>query len=237
MPYFTTDTLEERKNSMKFKLSILALLILTSCMEINHKKYVINLDKVGDKLRPIRTDGYYYQEREEMTFPYYKNSYGGFSKDSTKPYLQKQIRPLTLHKDGTLLTFGFSTGFQENYVFDYSANCGLTDHNSIGNAKKHFECDIRHYKDRFPIWGKGVFKTENNEIIIQYYINWIGAYYLVEKKGVILNDTTFVLKKLFDYKLNESKDINELYKFQYFDIKPDSTNYIIEHKRKFKNKA
>lgn len=46
-----------------------------------------------------------------MAFPYYKNSYGGFSKDSTKPFLQKQIRPLTLDKDGTLLTSGFSTGF------------------------------------------------------------------------------------------------------------------------------
>lgn len=104
---------------MKFKLSIFTLLILTSGMVINHMKYVINLDKVGDKLRPIRTDGYYYQERDKKTFPYYKNSYGGFSQDSTKPYLQKQIRPLTFYKDGSLLTFGFSTGFQENYMFDY----------------------------------------------------------------------------------------------------------------------
>lgn len=223
--------------NIKLKISLLALLTLTSCMVVNHKKYVINLDKVGDKLRPIRTDGYYYQEREEMTFPYFKNSYGGFSQDSTKPYLQKQIRPLTLHKDGTLLTFGISTGFQENYAFDYSTNCGLLDQNTFDNAKKHFECDIKNYKDRYPIWGKGVFKTEKNEIIIQYYVNWIGAYYLVEKKGDILNDSTFVLKKVFDYKLNEGKDINEQYKFQQFDIKPDSTNYIMKHRPKFKNKA
>ena len=212
------------------RLYLFVLLILTSCMVIMHKKYVINLDKIGDKLRAIKTDGYYYEERERKAFPYYKNSYGGFSQDSTKPYLQKQIRPLTLHKDGSLLTFGFSTGFQENYMFDYSANCGLFDQNSLDNAKKHFECDIRYYKDRYLIWGKGVFKTEKNEIIIQYYINWIGTYYLLEKKGEILNDSTFVLKKLFDFKLNESKDINELYKFQHFDIKPDSTNYIIKHK-------
>lgn len=214
----------------------MTLFTLTSCLTVNHKKYVINLDKVGDKLRPIQRDGYYYQEKEEMTFLYYKNSYNGFSQDSTKPYLQKQIRPLTLHKDGTLLTFGISTGFQENYVFDYSAKCGLIDFNSIENAKKHFECDIRHYKDRYPIWGKGVFKIERNEIIIQYYVNWIGAYYLVEKKGEVLSDTSFVLTKLFDYKLNEGKDINELYKFQQFNIKPDSANYIMKCRRKFKNK-
>jgi hypothetical protein len=204
---------------------------------VNHKKYVINLDKVGDKLRPIRTEGYYYQEREEMAYPYFKNSNGGYSQDSTKPYLQKQIRPLTFYKDGSLLTFGISTGFQEKYVFDYSVNCGLLDFNSIENAKKHFECDIKHYIDRYPIWGKGVFKTEKSEIIVQYYVNWIGAYYLVEKKGEILNDSSFVLTKLYDYKLNEGKDINEQYKFQEFSIKPDSTNYIMKHRRKFKNKA
>jgi hypothetical protein len=222
---------------MKFKLSILSSLFLTSCMVVNHKKHVINLNKVGDRLKPLCTAGYYYQEREEITFPYFKNQFGGYTQDSTKPYLQKQIRPLTLYKDGTLLTFGISTGFQENYAFDYSTNCELQDYNSFDNARKHFECDIRHYKNRYPIWGKGVFKTEENEIIIQYYVNWIGAYYLVEKKGKILSDTSFVLNKSFDYKLNKAKDINELYKFQKFDIKPDSTNYIMKHRRKFKNKA
>ncbi|OQP54534.1 hypothetical protein A4H97_21425 [Niastella yeongjuensis] len=206
-------------------------------MVVNHKRHVINLDKVGDKLRPICTAGYYYQEREEIAFPYVKNHFGGYTEDSTKPYLQKQIRPLTLHKDGTLLTFGISTGFQENHAFDYAATCELQDSNSIDNAKKHIECDIRHYKNRYPIWGKGVFKTEENEIVIQYYVNWIGEYYLVEKKGKVLSDTAFVLTKSFDYKLNEAKDIYELYKFQQFDIKPDSTNYILKHKRKFKNKA
>lgn len=222
---------------MKFKLSILTSLFLTSCMVVNHKKHVINLKKVGDRLKPLCTAGYYYQEREEITFPYSKNQFGGYTQDSTKPYLQKQIRPLTLYKDGTLLTFGISTGFQENYAFDYSTNCKLQDYNSIENARKHFECDIRHYKNRHPIWGKGVFKTEENEIVIQYYVNWMGAYYLVEKKGKILSDTSFVLNKSFDYKLNAANDINELYKFQKFDLKPDSTNYIMKHRRKFKNKA
>jgi len=205
-------------------------------MVINHKNHVINLNKVGDKLRPIRTDGYYYFEKEETAFPYVINQYNGYDHDSTKPYLQKQIEPLTLYKDGTVLTFGISTGFQDNYVFDYSANCGLLDYNSIDNAKKHFECDIRHYKNRYPIWGKGVFKTENNQITIQYYVNWIGAYYLVEKRGEVLNDTSFVLKKLFDYKLNEEKSIQELYTFQHYNLKPDSSNYILQHRRKFRNR-
>lgn len=206
-------------------------------MVVKHKKYVINLDKVGDSLRPIRTDGYYYQEREEMTFLYYKNSYGGFSQDTTKPYLQKQIIPLVLYKDGSLLTFGTSTGFRESYAFDYTLNCGLFDFNSTDNAKKHFECDLRYYKNKYPIWGKGVFKTEKDEIIIQYYVNWLGDYYLVEKKGEILSDTSFVLTKRFDFKLNKGKDINEVYRFEQFDNKPDSTNYIMKHRRKFKNKT
>lgn len=222
---------------MKYLFLTAMAITLTSCLVINHKKYVINLNKVGDKLRPIRTDGYYYYEKEEAAFPYFKNQYNGYDQDSSKPYLQKQIEPLTLYKDGSLITFGISTGMQDNFAFDYFANCGLLDENSFASAKRHFECDIQHYKDRYPIWGKGVFKTEKDEIIIQYYVNWIGAYYLVEKKGRLLGDTSFVLTKLFDYKLNEAKEINEVYKFQHVDIKPDSANYIMKHRRKFKNKS
>lgn len=218
---------------LKYNIIIFSLVLVTSCMVVHHKKYVINPSRAGDALRPIRTDGYYYQEREEMAYPYYKNTYGGFSRDSAKPYLQKQVRPVVLYKDGSLLTFGISTGFQENYAFDYAANCMLMDHNSIDNAKKHFECDIRHYKNRHPVWGKGVFVTGHRAITIQYYVNWLGAYYLLEKKGEILSDTSFVLTKLYDYKLDREETINELYRFQQFGVKPDSANYIMQHRRKF----
>src|SRR5688572_32978358 len=100
---------------MKINLLILTALVLPSCLVINHKKHVLNLEKVGDSLRPVRTDGYYYCEKEETTFPYVKNQYNGYDQDSSKPYKQKQIEPLTLYKDGSLLTFGISTGFQDNH--------------------------------------------------------------------------------------------------------------------------
>lgn len=218
-------------------LYTLILFIFYSCYVVNHKKNVINLSDSGDKLHPINTNGYYYQEKEKLAYPYFKNHYGGFSQDSTQPYQQKIIIPLILNKNGTVRTFGYSNGFQENRVFNYTSECNLLDINTFKSAQEHFECEIANDENRFPIWGKGVFKTENSKIIVQYYINWIGNYYLREKKGKILNDSTFVLTESFDYKLNQRDSINELYKFKYYINKPDSTSLITKHPKRFGKKT
>jgi len=209
---------------------------LSSCLRIAHKKHVINPYKIGDKLRPIRTDGYYYNETESKSFPYYRNATRGFSQDSTKPYLQKQIRVLSLCKDGSLFKFGLLNGFQENWAFDFHERCGLDDFNSVESAKRHFECYMKDQRKVHPIWDKGVFKTENDSIVVQYYVNSQAEYFLVEKRGRILNDSSFILTVSHDYYLKETEHINQLYKFQHFDVKPDSTNYITRHKKRFKNK-
>ncbi len=230
MPYL-------QKKMKKIILYLLILPFLNSCYVVNHKKNVINLNDSGDKLHPINTNGYYYQEKEKMAYPYFKNHYGGFSQDSTRQYQQKVIVPLILNKNGTVRTFGYSNGFQENRVFDYATECGLLDINTFENAKKHFECDIVNDENRLMIWGKGVFKTEDSKILVQYYVNWIGNYYLIEKKGKILNDSTFILTESFDYKLNEKNSINELYKFEYYKNKPDSTSLITKHPKRFGRKT
>jgi hypothetical protein len=221
----------------KYLTYILILFLLNSCFVVYHKENVLNLNERGDKLQSLKMKGYYYLEFEKNTYPYFKNHYGGFSQDSSKPYHQKIIKPIILNKNGTVRTFSYQSGLQENLIFDYGQNCRLNDVNSIQSAKEHFECVLNNDNDKFTVWGKGVFRTDNSGVVIQYYINWIGDYYLQEKKGQILNDSTFVLTELFDYKLNKSDTINELYKFQRFDNKPDSTNFITKHPKKFRKKT
>lgn len=214
----------------------LVVLFFNSCFVINYKKYVLNVNERGDKYNLIKTEGYYFREIEKEAFPYYQNEFGWVSEDESAPYLQKCIEPLILNKNGTVRTFNEQAGFQENLVFNFNRNCGLIDSNSTESAKQHFECQLKNDEDKYSIWGKGVFKIDSSGILIQYYINWIGNYYLQEKSGKILNDSSFILVKRFDYYLNKADTINELYQFQKFDKKPDSTNFITEHPKRFGRK-
>ncbi len=218
---------------------ILILLIFNSCYVVKHKKNVLNLKERGVQNEQLKLDGYYYRIYEREAFPFFKNVYGGYSENKSEPYKQKVIEPIILNSNGTARTFNTSSGFRENLIFDFENHCDLTDSNSYNNAIKHFECELNHDSDKYEIWGKGVYKVTKSKILIQYYINWIGDYYLREKKGEILTDSTFILTERYDYKLDTTYQIDELYKFRTFKNKPDSTNFITKHPKRFgrKNKA
>ena len=220
-------------------IGILILLLFNSCFVVKHKKDVLNVNERGDLNNKMRLDGYYYREFEKKAFTYYKNEYGGYSENKSEPYQQKLIEPIILNSNGAVRTFSYMSGLQENLVFDFGQNCGLSDLNSTKSAIKHFECQLNNDKDRYEIWGKGVFKADDSNILIQYYVNWIGDYYLQEQKGNILTDSTFVLTERYDYKLDTTYQIKELYRFRKFKNKPDSTSFITKHPKRFgrKNKA
>ena len=217
----------------KYLKYILILLLFNSCYVVMHKKSVINIENRGDQNGKIKLDGFYYSEFEQDAFPYFKNDYGGYSEDKRNPYQQKAIEPIILNSNGTVRSFNNQSGFQENLVFDFKQNCGLEDKNTFENAIEHFECLLNNDNDRYDVWGKGVFSADKSKITIQYYINWIGDYYLREKRGEILNDSTFVLSERYDYKLDTIYEINELYRFKRFRNKPDSTNFITKHPKRF----
>lgn len=219
------------------KLSyFLILIFFNSCFVVHHKRSVLNENERGDNLNVLRIDGYYFRELEKEAYPYYKNEYGGISESKSEPYQQKLIEPLILNKNGSVRIFSETSGSQDDLWFDYSENCLLLDFNSIESAKQHFECLLNNDDDRYSIWGKGVFGVDSTRILIQYYVNWRGDYYLQEKSGEILNETSFILTERFDYKLDKRDMINELYLFQKFNKKPDSSSFITEHPRRFGSK-
>lgn len=217
-------------------LYLLIAVLISSCFTINHKKHVLNVDERGDKLSLIKMEGYYFREVDKQAYPYYSNEYGGKSEDETAPYQQKCIEPLILNKNGTVRVFDEQSGFQENLVFDFNQHCGLVDSNSFQSAKMHFECQLTNDVDRYSIWGKGVYSIDSSAILIQYYVNWRGNYYLQEKRGKILNDSSFILVNKFDYYLDKLDTISEVYHFQNYSLKPDSNNFITENPKKFGKK-
>jgi hypothetical protein len=220
-----------------YTLAALLLMIFASCTIIHNRKNVLNSNEWGSKNQQMKIDGYYYSQSTTASFPYYKNKYGGYSQDSSRPYIQQLINPVIFYENGTAQTFGPRSGLQENAYFNYSDRCSLKDENTIARAKEFFECDIVHYKDRYRTWGKGVYKVLPGEITIQYYINWRGQYYLIEKKGEIINDSAFVLNQEYDHYLDEKKIINEIYIFQRFESKPASRSYLLKHRLRYKNKS
>lgn len=227
---------------MKYLIYIL-LLTFASCITVNNRSDVLDLDNIGDTDGFLKTKGYYYAELEQQAYLYYKNQYGGYSQDSSKPYMQKLIQPLILYENGGVENGSLTSGMKENLA--NQSTCGLADNNSVFFAKLYFECGLSRagnadQNDFGTLYAKGVFKAQRDKIVVQYYGNYgppmIAEYYLIEKKGAILNDSTFVLKSMYNFRTKELIDINETYFYQAYSIKPDTENYILSHKKRFKNK-
>jgi hypothetical protein len=94
------------------------------------------------------------------------------------------------------------------------------------NYISHFAEGFNHEIKTF--WG--IFIVENDAITIEYYnsriIEGLPAYL---NTGVILNDTTFVLKEQKRSKDgSELQIIDETYHFKKFSPKPDSTNKYLK---------
>ncbi|RZJ68518.1 MAG: hypothetical protein EOO50_01630 [Flavobacterium sp.] len=213
----------------KILLLCIAGSALLSCGGVKHKENILDSNDWGVNDNSLKMDGYYYQELDGKIF---RNEYTGFSQDETKDR-QHAIKPFLLYADGSVLTTGALIGTREKGSFDHHKECGLTDGNTIRNAKKFFECDLSHYEDAAPIWDRGIYKAGSGTITIQYYVNLDEKHFLVEKKGEIINDSLFVLKTKFDFELKVLTNINEEYKFQPFENVPKSSNPLVEQRHKY----
>ena len=201
----------------------------------------MNLNTIGSNNQELKLDGYFYQLKKYETYPYYRNEYGGYQQDTTKKYSQIRILPLTLYSDGSVNSLYSFSGFQDNHAFNYRIKCSLEDNNTIENAFEHFECYLRNRPEnklffinkKAEIWNQGIYKIEDNKITIQIFYNSIGDYYLYEENGIILNDTTFVLKKAKDYQTGKEYKIEKEYHFKKMNNMPKMESYILKNKKKF----
>lgn len=224
----------------------MGLLLCVSCTAIRNREYLMPLNTVGDQENSLSKNGYYYLENYVKTNPYYRNEYGGYSRDSTITYSQIRISTLALNSNGSAMKLGSYPGIKDNSSFNYGIKCNLEDNNTLESAFEHFECYIKKIDNKglnfinakAEIWNQGVYKISKNKISIQIFYNQFGNYDLYEQTGTILNDSTFVLTKTTDYQTNKSYGINRTYKFKRLDDFPKIDNYILKNKKKFnKNKA
>jgi len=104
--------------------------------------------------------------------------------------------------------------------------------NTTDNLEKNYFTNkawLQSNKDRKLSWG--VFQIEGSNIKFQkWYPSSGGPLKAYVREGEIINDTTFVINKLYRLKnseISELKKENETYHFKRFTPKPDSANSFI----------
>ena len=226
---------------MKNRILITLFLIsLSSCISIRNRDKLLSFNEIGDS-KALRKEGYYYTENYIKTNPYYRNEYGGYERDSTLTFNQVRISTLSLKQNGSAMKLGSFSGMQDNLSYNFGIKCNLQDNNTLESAFEHFQCYVNELKkknliflnSKAEIWDQGVYKIENNTITIQIFYNSIGDYSLYEEKGIIKNDSTFVLTNATDFQTGKKYEIKKEYKLKKMEDFPEIDNFILKNKKKF----
>lgn len=136
---------------------------------------------------------------------------GGFYFTSINPKT-KAVQKNFLYENGIILNM---------MAFDSVDLTDLT--NQIHDFNKYSSKNKKNYLT----WG--VFELENKSIsITKWYPSSGGPLDVFTEKGVVLNDSTFIIQWYESRKGKKIKDLNEVYHFQKFSPKPDSVNYVIK---------
>ncbi len=204
---------------MSFKLIIILLSFLTSCYYTYNKEQFRNFGKNDFcNNEKLKINGYFYTMFE-----------GGRGKDI---YFcdENAIRPMMFYGDGTIIVFSRFSSKSDTSIMNDNLN-SFEDINKyfqsyLENIVKTENNDFGTYNE----WGK--WGVNGDSLRILYYVAGSAAvpfplfdYWLLEYDGKILNDTTFVLEKFINHKTGRTEELNEIYHFQEFYPKPDSTNW------------
>jgi hypothetical protein len=237
---------------MKSKIRLIGSILIISVLGFsctprifNRNDLIINEKTDSSKTKSFRIDGYYYHKTESLDFlKEIPKQGGGVKKLADSEFKRKEIEALILYSNGYLYCSDnllISTEIEVNR----STESDLERLNHYDSVLIQFEHDLKnnHFASRpkngrkSDIWNWGVYKVDNDSILIQYYRNELGDYYLIEQTGVIQNDSTLTILSEREYKSPNSKGyymtLEKIYKFKHLDSKPDSTNYIMMNEDKF----
>lgn len=167
---------------------------MVSFSQINvHSERLIKKENMGNVDRTLKTNGFYYSMRIRIE-----------SKNDTVKY----VHPMILFESGKLLKF------------DYIGNSSMT----LKRKGENQKCRLKPEQDFDRIIDFSKCYTEvvdERKIYSVYAINGnilkiqsLGNGYFKEKRGVILNDTTFVINQSIDYLTKEFENKKYLYQFK-----------------------
>jgi hypothetical protein len=225
------------------------VIIVSGC--IFHKKYLKlpEINYIHDE-RSFKIQGYYYTEKTRNSYCKKElNEAGGYSNAKESKFEEYCISTIVFYSDGYLYGSGWHlhsgiTRTIDNYM-DY---CHLLEEeNNYKNTKIKFEENINlghiitdEEAIKAGIFQRGVYHVDGTQIKIQLYQGGFDyGPHLFEYEGLILNDTSIILKFFKESPeafIEDIEDIDEIYKFVPFEFKPDSINYIRDNREKFEKK-
>jgi hypothetical protein len=131
------------------------------------------------------------------------------------------ITPMLLYSNGYM--YEMYTYKMEPAVFEMST---LTD--------PHYFNRFNSSRSKHNIGGWGIWWVQKDSLFIEQYVNVSGNYALRYRKGLIQNDSTFVITSDFsDFQRPKLRAEQKTYQFRTFKQKPDSINYLQQNIKEF----
>lgn len=178
------------------------LLLFCSCypFPVVHNINHFDLRNKKKLLSYIKTDGYYYSV-------YNLN-------ESYSKYRGEAIKMRVL----------LNNGYQHYVRNGYGDECGNTINLDCDIEMSEYMLDKyqnsndRDYLKTYGVWNWGKYEVWNDTIIIKYFYNRFGDYYLVEEKGIVLDSSSFKILQIKDYRTNRVEKLYEFYQFKKYDV-------------------
>ena len=181
------------KKNFLFLFILTYINIFSQDEEIN--KYLIPKEKIGLNKSNLRIDGFYYTKFLRV-----------FAKKDTVKFIQ----PLILFKNGAVSFsdyLGNGTGTIRKKVLGKECYLKMPNYKDYKHIVSFFKCYSPTLKTKKV---NNFFSIEGKLIRIQTIINKTK----IERKGLILNDSTFIIKKLIDYNTKKIEVVNLIYYYE-----------------------
>ena len=216
-----------KANAVRVLLLVFIMLVVNSCaIIVNRNKFVDFSNNKQMAYKSIRINGYYY-------YKYTANS--GICNN------ERVIKPIMFYQDGTANTFGWSISGPSSYRQDENNphkdnEKKLTlEYNTYEHAHKALYKVMHDFSGKtgkdLVGWGRYSINQDTIKIVYFDFSGGGDPVYrtLVEKTGIIKNDSTFIIKE------GLVKGEIEEYRFREYSPKPDSLN-VTMRKKVFKSK-
>ncbi|OMQ12522.1 hypothetical protein [[Flexibacter] sp. ATCC 35103] len=183
------------------KYSVLIfLVIIYSCVPITHNKNKFDIKK-SESIDEIKTYGYYYSNNRN----------------------NESIVARLLFRDGFYKELGvvnseINNKYFKKYCDNIESNCFKNLECMIDNYDNFFKIETNFLNRSSEIWDWGRFEIKEGKIKIQYFYNRFGNYYLVEERGVIIDNKSFNISSKYDYRNGISENLNITYFFKEYDV-------------------
>lgn len=186
---------------------MLFFIFLLNCKSSKYQYLQIKPQSAGIKILNIKTSGYYYSLHKMKKGDFFKKD---LVKNLNDEYVYS-INPLILKSNGT------ASLSDDVFGLFVREDCDFKPENSFVRSLLFLECFLL---DIGELVTQGYFEVNDSIIRIQYEVPYMNVNdnrtRVLEKRGVILNDSTLILNKIIDYKKKRTYKINELYHFKQF---------------------